>query len=425
MVRIHAVGIALLAAVCMVTAPALGAGKKSTSESKRAESTKRRAEKKAKSSATRKTATESKSAADKTTAPKAKSASTTKRNSDSKSKTRVAPTSKDADRRNAEAARKRASETIRQAPAVQRDLDQQGNLGNASSGNPTDPATKAAEQRAGRKAPGASSESAQSTSRLDDARSTAPQEPERALDKSEPGTVANPVADPLAKAGGIASPAPTAEQLQEQSRAAKGDRASQASTVIRVNEQKPFEGQGGGIVDKNAEFKITPIKDETGDEAEKNAEADDPDAEAEAEKRHDEEEAEEERRAEEKAEEERAEAEAAKERAEQETTTRPNEANATEYITKMTDEEIAARKAETKAGLVNPTGVVGQGEVVDPNRAREIGRTASPRAGWAIDPGTGEAGGPAPTPDEAPERPDECDLAGGAAGDCGAGDGLR
>jgi hypothetical protein len=418
MSRIATFGIALFAAACMAAAPALAEDKKSGSDSKTSKATKTRVDAKAKSNEKKTSTSSEKKQTTSRETPKPKPASTTTSITAPKSKKQIESNSGDSARRAAEADSRSAARARSLAPEVQRELPREGNLENASSSNPTDPSRTAAEQRAGRKTPGSDGASAPSTSLFDESRAEAPTARQSRIDAGTPGTVANPVADPLARADGIASPAPTAEQLQAQSRAAKGDRTSQTSTVFRVNNEIPLGEMGSGLVDKDGEKKIVdpkdtakappekpedePEDDEDPDEAEEQANAD----------------------AESTADCENVDAQGFCYDKGDDTETRPNDVNATDYVTRMTDAEAAKYRADTKAGLVNPTGAGASGGVVDPNSAREIGRSASPRAGWAIDPGTGEAGGAAPSANDAPERPDGCDLAGGGAGDCAGGDGL-
>lgn len=407
MKAITTTGIALLAALCMAAAPALGAEKKGSSESKSAPKVELR------NKAKRETRIEPKAKKDaiQQRTPKAK------RGVDRKalSKTGAARDTKDLAEKSG--ITRNLDDPTSPRKLGRKDPSQQGNVSDPSSGNPSGPASQAAEQRAGRGPAPAAGGSSRDGSPVDDARSALPKRASRGVDAGEPGAVANPAGDPLAKAAGVGAPAPTARELQDQSQAAKGDRTGQASTVFRVDIKKPFNEQAGGIVQKDGN--ITPMPDKNkkkdDDEGEGEQAEDDSDDDADSEQA-----------------EATAEWNADCENIDEngfcydkgDSATRPVDGSVTEYVTPMTDEEIAARRAETQAGLVNPTEEGGRGELADPNRAREIGRSVSPRAGWAIDPGSGEAGGPAPSPGEAPERPDECDLAGGEGAGCGSGGGL-
>lgn len=349
---ITAIGIALLAAVCLAATPAPAKEKKGDRKSfSKSRSSKKKSVSKSKSS-TKKSLSTSKS-------------STEKDFSTSKSATKL-------DRKDVE---QRQPQDLRDMTS-RKDPSQQGNLG-SSAGSSSDREGLASRMRTGRKSGGGASGPS-----VEIPGGKEPKATRRAIDSGAPGSVANPVGDPLARTKAVGSAAPTAQELQDQSRAAKGERTSQSSTVFRVKD-------GSRMVHSTETASGEKKFNETPDEAKK-------------------------REAKEK--------EEAK-RDYEESRYRPSDNPVSENPTPMTDEEIARYQAETKAGLVNPTGVTGGGAAVDPNLAREYGRTASPRVGQAINPGTGEAGGPATSPDGAPSRPDECDLAGGEGAGCGSGDG--
>jgi len=351
---ITAIGIALLAAVCLAAGPAPAKEKKGDRKSfSKSRSSKKKSFSKKSKSSTKKSLSTSKS-------------STEEGFSTSKSSTKL-------DRKGLEPQRK--PQDLRDMTS-RKDPSRQGNLG-SSAGSSSDREGLASRMRKSRTGGGGASGPS-----VEVPGGKPPKATSRAIDSGAPGSVANPVGDPLAKTKAVGSAAPTARELQDQSRAAKGDRTSQSSTIFRVKD-------GSRMVHSTETASGEKRFDETPQEAK-------------------------EREAKEKEE---------AERDREEGRYRPSDNPVSENPTPMTDEEIARYQAETKAGLVNPTGVTGGGAAVDPNRAREFGRTASPRVGQAINPGTGEAGGSAPSPDGAPSRPDECDLAGGAGAGCGSGDG--
>jgi len=209
---------------------------------------------------------------------------------------------------------------------------------------------------------------------LDPTRTSLPTRESSSLDP-QTGTVSDPVKDRLDAASNLAAPLPSAQELDEQAQAAKGDRTSQVSTIFRVN------------IHRDPAKVVKPIEPEP-----------EPDCDVDSDGNcfHD------------------------------KYTPQPDSGSGGEYTSKLTDEQLAARMAEVKQGLVNPTQDARPLPDLETLMTRE--ESILQRAGTLINPGTGEAGGLPSTDGASPDAPDRCDLArvaGTPDGECASGDGLK
>jgi hypothetical protein len=211
---------------------------------------------------------------------------------------------------------------------------------------------------------------------LDPIRTPLPTRETSSLDP-QTGTVSDPVKDRLDAASNLAAPLPSAQELDEQAQAAKGDRTSQVSTIFRVN------------IHRDPAKVVKPIEPEPAPEP-------DCDVDSDGNCFHD------------------------------KYTPQPDSGSGGEYTSKLTDEQLAARMAEVKQGLVNPT--QDARPLPDPETLMTREESILQRAGTVINPGTGEAGGLPSTDGASPDAPDRCDLArvaGTPDGECASGDGLK
>jgi hypothetical protein len=217
---------------------------------------------------------------------------------------------------------------------------------------------------------------------LDPIRTPLPTRETSSLDP-QTGTVSDPVKDRLDAASNLAAPLPSAQELDEQAQAAKGDRTSQVSTIFRVN------------IHRDPAKVVKPIEPEPEPEPQDLGPDCDEDTDG-------------------------------QEFCDSDYTPQPDSGSGGEYTSKLTDAQLAARMAETKQGLVNPT--EDARPLPDPDSLMTREESIRQRAGTLINPGTGDAGGLPSTDGASPDAPDRCDLArvaGTPDGECASGDGLK